>query len=473
MKKGLFLLSLCLFLLGFLSFETNAEEISLERGEEVFYDGYSTFYYYIDGELGYCLEPYKNSPHNGTFSADLLEENILLSKALYYVYGGPGYEVHMRGHFSEKWQEQGQAYCLSHCILSYIYDEQDESSPEFQTLSQEMKEQVKWCVQILEQLPDIPCPEIGFLEDNLIAYYDKNSNIQRTKTIFCEGDEENFIEFYLQDNVTLVNETRKTESQGLVKVWGGDTFYLKTDASLYNGEYWDSGLLYGANKQKWRALIIDTGESGQHLGSGHLITVDQEPDSFSVKWLDKPELVVCKSADKEDKVYKVGDVITYTIEVTQRIENAVANNTVITDTIITEGVELLEDSVQVSDCNDNPVSGVDIFVSDNSYTLQMNDSLQGPESGERYIIKYQVTITDEALIGKEVENEVVVRAENAEEVRDTETVLVKEPVNPVITKKTASVKTGDGSEPILLILLCILSCITMVKCGIIDQYKSN
>lgn len=37
--------------------EAHAEEVSLERGEEVFYEGYSTFYYYINGKLGYCLEP--------------------------------------------------------------------------------------------------------------------------------------------------------------------------------------------------------------------------------------------------------------------------------------------------------------------------------------------------------------------------------------------------------------------------------
>ena len=49
--------------------EAHAEEVSLKRGEEVFYEGYSTFYYYINGKLGYCLEPKKSSPHDGTFQA--------------------------------------------------------------------------------------------------------------------------------------------------------------------------------------------------------------------------------------------------------------------------------------------------------------------------------------------------------------------------------------------------------------------
>ena len=31
--------------------EAHAEEVSLKRGEEVFYEGYSTFYYYINGTV--------------------------------------------------------------------------------------------------------------------------------------------------------------------------------------------------------------------------------------------------------------------------------------------------------------------------------------------------------------------------------------------------------------------------------------
>ena len=40
-------------------------------------------------------------------------------------------------------------------------------------------------------------------------------------------------------------------------------------------------------------------------------------------------------------------------------------------------------------------------------TIHAGEFLQGIESGERYIVEYQVAITDEALIGKEIENEVV------------------------------------------------------------------
>ena len=46
------LLALCIWsgLGEMFQMEAQAQTVSLERGEEVFYEGYSTFYYYIDGE---------------------------------------------------------------------------------------------------------------------------------------------------------------------------------------------------------------------------------------------------------------------------------------------------------------------------------------------------------------------------------------------------------------------------------------
>ena len=58
------LLSVCLWLgMGQgMSLEARAQDVTLERGEQVAYEGYVTNYYYIDGELGYCLEPEKMPP---------------------------------------------------------------------------------------------------------------------------------------------------------------------------------------------------------------------------------------------------------------------------------------------------------------------------------------------------------------------------------------------------------------------------
>src|SRR5699024_10631592 len=68
-----------------------AAEVSLVRGDRVEYIGYSTYYYYIDGNLAYCLEPEKTSPGNGTYASGEMSSDELLAKAMYYVYGGPGF----------------------------------------------------------------------------------------------------------------------------------------------------------------------------------------------------------------------------------------------------------------------------------------------------------------------------------------------------------------------------------------------
>ena len=83
----------------------------------------------------------------------------------------------------------------------------------------------------------------------------------------------------------------------------------------------------------------------QDIGTASMQQIVSSPIELQVKWLDKPELQVEKNADKSGKTYKLGDIITYTLDVTQQIEKAIAKNVVITDTILTEGVKLQKNSV--------------------------------------------------------------------------------------------------------------------------------
>ena len=72
-----FLAVLCLVFCCVPAVKSEAKDVSLRRGEEVFYEGYSTFYYYIDGTLGYCLEPKRSSPHDGTYMSKQLTNCIM------------------------------------------------------------------------------------------------------------------------------------------------------------------------------------------------------------------------------------------------------------------------------------------------------------------------------------------------------------------------------------------------------------
>ena len=105
-------------------------------------------------------------------------------------------------------------------------------------------------------------------------------------------------------------------------------------------------------------------------------------------------------------------------------------------------------------------------------------------------------MNEEEIIGKEIENEVVVCSENAEEVKDRETVKVEEepkpepgepkveepkveepqiPVTPAVTSakslKASTVKTGDVANITGIILILILSCTVIVLCGTMNAWR--
>ena len=125
----------------------------------------------------------------------------------------------------------------------------------------------------------------------------------------------------------------------------------------------------------------------------------------------------------------------------------------------------------------------------------------GQYTGEKYTVEYQVVITDESVIGKEIHNHVIVRSDNCEEKEDEEKVEVEEPEKPKeeppkepeepeepeepkepelpvpeepeeITQKvekTNPVKTGDEGNLMVLIVISILSCTVLFICGRISR----
>ena len=477
-KKGVcfarkFILAVGVFFLLLILPAVNAEakEVSLVKGDAIRYMGYSTHYYYVDGNLAFCLEPDMKSPGNGAYSASELDPKSHLSKAMYYMYGGPGYEQYIKSSLTGGWGEDANAYCLTHCVLSYIYDGCDQNSAAFKGLNADIASAVVMYADYVKNLPDIPDAELAFSENGLTAYYDREQKCQRTQSIRLVGDTANSITVPLPDGVMLVNETRGTSGSGNVKVSGGDTFYLRADVAYGNGTTWSSGEIRGEIAKSWKILLVKTG-----------------------------------NADKSGKTYKLGDIITYTLDVTQQIEKAIAKNVVITDTILTEGVKLQKNSVILLNENGEKIPDAKITVQGNSYTIHAGEFLEGPESGQKYTVEYQVAITDESVIGKEIENEVVVCSENAEEVKDRETVKVEEepkpepgepkveeptpeepkveepkveepqiPVTPAVTSakslKASTVKTGDVANITGIILILILSCTVIVLCGTMNAWR--
>ena len=269
------------------------------------------------------------------------------------------------------------------------------------------------------------------------------------------------------------------------------------------GFYYDTFML---GKSDAQGNVVSQGE-GQKK-----VKVSRRTSGFWNQYIQNIHAVaVEKNADKSGKTYKLGDIITYTLDVTQQIEKAIAKNVVITDTILTEGVKLQKNSVILLNENGEKIPDAKITVQGNSYTIHAGEFLEGPESGQKYTVEYQVAITDESVIGKEIENEVVVCSENAEEVKDRETVKVEEepkpepgepkveeptpeepkveepkveepkveepqiPVTPAVTSakslKASTVKTGDVANITGIILILILSCTVIVLCGTMNAWR--
>ena len=189
-KKGVyfarkFILAVGVFFLLLILPAVNAEakEVSLVKGDAIRYMGYSTHYYYVDGNLAFCLEPDMKSPGTGVYSASELDPRSHLSKAMYYMYGGPGYEQYIKSSLTGGWGEDANAYCLTHCVLSYIYDGCDQNSAAFKGLNADIASAVVMYADYVKNLPDIPDAELAFSENGLTAYYDREQKCQRTQSI--------------------------------------------------------------------------------------------------------------------------------------------------------------------------------------------------------------------------------------------------------------------------------------------------
>ncbi len=141
---------------------SEGSKIELTVGEKIYYGNYSTNYFDVNGKPAYCLEPLKDTPNSGSYETHALTEGAV-RKGLYYAYGGPGYELYRAKYgaigIGENYSVNDE-YCMSHCILSYLYMGTDEA---FVGLSQQVIENLKQKVKNIENMPNPPESFYAFL----------------------------------------------------------------------------------------------------------------------------------------------------------------------------------------------------------------------------------------------------------------------------------------------------------------------
>lgn len=181
-------------------------------------------------------------------------------------------------------------------------------------------------------------------------------------------------------------------------------------------------------------------------------------------YINTAHLALDKKADKE--IVKVGDIITYTIGLTNTKTGTVAKQLYIADAIETEGVKLQKSSIVLMDEEEKviPADKYQIEIKGNAFKLTLNDTayllqegnyyIVDTEKGEpeeqeiwnpydiqreqRYTVEYQAAVVDKTLAGAAISNTAVAKAGNSEEVED------KEVINPNAPNLTIE-KSSDKS----------------------------
>lgn len=272
----------------------SVENVVLQVGERVSYGSWSTNYFYINGQLAYCLEPSKGTPSSGNYIADVLK-NDQLTKGMYYLMGGPGFTPEIREAFfsSAAGFTEKQIYAFCHAILSFIYSGYDTSSDAFLGLNKDERNGISTIsYQIRDQLPTPPDGAICIRPPHQNARWDEKSGCQRTDVYQVDGDPRNVLNFTLPTGVRLHNLVTGTVTQSAVTVNGGDRFQLEADPGVSG--FWTSGKIRGSIQETYMSFLVRPPGNAQAVGG---LAYHKEPElttEFSVEWMSQGKLRIQK-----------------------------------------------------------------------------------------------------------------------------------------------------------------------------------
>lgn len=218
----------------------NTDKVVLSYSRLIHYENYVTrnFRVKFDGKtrVAYCIQPKEPPLAEGTWTAKEYNKSIM-TKALYYSYGYPGYDKRMRPYLSKKdldddYEDDDGAYALSHMVLSYFYDNKSASTDAFLGVSSETRQLVKTVAGLIENswpaVPDNSSLSLNITKAR--ALWDKKAQKQKTPTFKLIGHDDNRIIVTVPTGATIVRNSggvEKSFTAGTkVKIFGGDSFYF-------------------------------------------------------------------------------------------------------------------------------------------------------------------------------------------------------------------------------------------------------
>lgn len=247
---------------------------------------WSTYMCKYNGQWSYCLEASKRTPSSGNYAANVINNNVMVRKFLYYGFCGPA-QCLFKGQAlkDDGLNEAETGYLYTHVLLSLAYsgDMCGANIDDLERAGIGLKS--TW--QYVEGLPD-PSNGANFSTGDtasLKATFDKANMIQTTNTVSFNASSNETVQLPLQSNVTIhIAGSSAQQTGGTATVWGGQSFYLTAPLENSPTDY-TSGTLNSSAKGKFCALAISDGNgSNQIHGSWTQESVDSL--RYSVDWLD-------------------------------------------------------------------------------------------------------------------------------------------------------------------------------------------
>lgn len=259
----------------------------------------------------YCLEASKHTPVAGAYTSQVIENNVMVRKLLYYGFGGPGASEANGGLDGNPDDGKGcgaltddglgyeeTAYLYTHVLLSLAYsgDLCGANMDELEALGIGLKGLYNY----ISSLPEPSKASFnGQTRATFKATFDKTTKSQKTNTVSFDGGSNSTINIPLQSNVTLHNvSTGASQTGGTVVVHGGQSFYFTAPCKNSPTNY-QTGNIAGENCARFTALAIVPGGDKQTHGSW---AMDPAYLDLNINWLDFGSIEINKTNTNKDLI---------------------------------------------------------------------------------------------------------------------------------------------------------------------------
>ena len=259
----------------------------------------------------YCLEASKHTPVAGAYTSQVIENNVMVRKLLYYGFGGPGASEANGGLDGNPDDGKGcgaltddglgyeeTAYLYTHVLLSLAYsgDLCGANMDELESLGIGLKGLYSY----ISSLPEPSKTSFnGQTRATFNATFDKTTKSQKTNIVSFDGGSNSTINVPLQSNVTLHNvSTGASQTGGTAVVHGGQSFYFTAPCKNSPTNYQTANIT-GENCARFTALAIVPGGDKQTHGSW---AMDPAYLDLNINWLDFGSIEINKTNTNKDLI---------------------------------------------------------------------------------------------------------------------------------------------------------------------------